>query len=81
MIFISAIGVYRSAKQLMAMSLFSAGGRTSITRAAEVDPGNYRIQMRLARMGGRARCEHARAAHELFPTARAAAQVGRGCGK
>jgi O-antigen ligase len=81
MIIVSAIGVYRSAKQLMAMNLFNAGGRTSITRAAEMDPGNYRIQMRLARMGGHARCEHARAAHELFPTARAAAQVARGCGK
>ncbi|HEX3068150.1 MAG TPA: O-antigen ligase family protein [Thermoanaerobaculia bacterium] len=81
MIVISAIGVYRSAKQLIAMNLFSAGGRVSITRAAEMDPGSYRIQMRLARMGGRARCEHARAAHELFPTARAAAQVARGCGK
>ena len=79
MILVSGIGVYRSAKQLMAMSLFSAGGRASITHAAEMDPGNYRIQMRLARMGGRAHCEHARAAHELFPTARAAAQVARGC--
>jgi hypothetical protein len=79
MILVSAIGVYRSVRQLVAMNLFSAGGRTSITRAAEMDPGNYRIQMRLARMGGHTRCEHARAAHELFPTARAAAQVARGC--
>ena len=53
--------------------------RASLVRAAQIDPGNYRLQMRLARMGGRARCEHARAAHALFPTALAAAAETRGC--
>lgn len=81
MVVVSAIGVYRSSAQLIAMNYFEAGGRASITRASQIDPGNYRIQMRLARLGGRARCEHARAARELFPTAKAAAQVARGCGK
>jgi O-antigen ligase len=81
MVIVSAIGAFRSGAQLVAMNFFAAGGRAAITRASEIDPGNYRIQMRLARMGGRARCEHARAARELFPTAKAAAQVARGCGK
>ena len=81
MIVLSGIGAFRSGAQLVAMNLFAAGGRASITRASQIDPGNYRIQMRLARMGGRTRCEHARAARELFPTAKAAAQVSRGCGK
>ena len=52
-----------------------------LIRAAQIDPGSYRLQMRLARMGGRARCEHARAAHALFPTAFAPAEAGHGCGK
>jgi O-antigen ligase len=81
MMIVSAIGAYRSVAQLVAMNLFAAGGRASIVRAAQIDPGNYRIQMRLARLGGRARCEHAHAARDLFPTAKAAAQVARGCGK
>jgi O-antigen ligase len=79
MLIVSAIGVYRSAAQLTAMNLFASSSRASITRAAQIDPGNYRIQMRLARMGGHTRCEHARAARDLFPTAKAAAQVARGC--
>ena len=64
----------------MAMDIFAThSDRASLLRAAQIDPGNYRLQLRLARMGGRTRCEHARAAHALFPTARAAADAARGC--
>jgi hypothetical protein len=58
------------------------GDRASLLRAAHFDPGNYRTQLRLGRMGGRAqRCEHARAAHDLFPHAQAAIDAARGCGR
>ncbi|HEY6138281.1 MAG TPA: O-antigen ligase family protein [Thermoanaerobaculia bacterium] len=77
---IAALGAARSGAQLAAMQIFVAhGDRASLTHAAQIDPGNYRLRLRLARMGGRARCEHARAARELYPTAGAAAQVSRGC--
>jgi O-antigen ligase len=79
---LSIAGVVRSMSQIMAMDIFAAhSDRASLTRASQIDPGSYRVQMRLARMGGRARCEHARAAHALFPTAFAPAEAGRGCGK
>jgi O-antigen ligase len=77
---IATLGAARSAAQIAAMQVSETrGDRASLTRAAQIDPGNYRLQLRLARMGGRARCEHARAAHELYPNAGAAQQVSRGC--
>jgi len=79
---LSIYGVVRSASQIMAMDIFVTNSdRASLTRAARIDPGNYRLRLRLAHMGGRARCEHARAAHALFPSARAAIDASRGCGK
>jgi hypothetical protein len=79
---LSIAGVVRSASQIVAMDIYAThSDRASLTRAAQIDPGSYRLQMRLARMRGRARCEHARAAHALFPTALAAAAEARGCGK
>jgi hypothetical protein len=75
-------GVVRSASQLVAMDLYAThSDRASLVSAARIDPGNYRLRLRLAHMGGRARCENARAAHALFPSARAAADASRGCGK
>src|SRR5207248_7162937 len=77
---LSIAGVVRSSSQIVAMDIFAThSDRASLVRAAQIDPGNYRLQMRLARMGGRGRCEHARAAHALFPTALAAAAEARGC--
>jgi len=77
---VAALGAARSAAQIVAMPMYEThGDRATLTRAAQIDPGNYRLQLRLARMGGRARCEHARAAHELYPTAGAAAQLTHGC--
>ena len=81
-IVICALGAVRSASELTAMRIYATrSDRASLTRAAQIDPGNYRIQMRLAHLGGRGRCEHARAARALFPNAKAAAEVARGCGK
>jgi O-antigen ligase len=73
-------GAAKSAGQLAAMALYAQGGRESLERAARLDPGSYRIHLRLARTGGRAsRCEHARKAHALFPEAEAARRLARRC--
>jgi O-antigen ligase len=80
-IVIAAAGAARSAAQLVAMDIYSMkGDRTSLARAAQIDPGNYRLQLRLARMG-KLRCDHARAAHALFPSAGAARDLARQCGR
>ena len=73
---ISAIGAFRSGSQIVAMEMYTTGGRAALERASQIDPGNYRIHMRLA-----SRCEHARAAHALFPNAEAAKSAARRCGK
>ena len=79
-IVISAIGAARSAAQLVAMHIYATrGDRASLERAATIDPGNYRVQLRLARIARRTRCEHAIAAHDLFPTAEAARAAASGC--
>jgi O-antigen ligase len=77
---ITIAGAVRSTTQIIAMDIFAThSDRGALVRAAQIDPGNYRLQLRIARMGGRTRCEHARIAHDLFPTARAAADASRGC--
>jgi hypothetical protein len=77
---LSIAGVVRSTSQIVAMDIYAThGDRASLERAAAIDPGSYRLRMRLARMRGRARCAHARAAHGLFPAASAAAAEVRGC--
>ena len=78
---IVALGAARSAAQLTAMQIYAThGDRASLMRAAQIDPGNYRLRLRLARLGRRQqRCEHARAAHALFPSAEAARDAKRGC--
>lgn len=78
----AAIGAARSAAQLVALEIYSSrGDRESLQRAARIDPGNYRIRLRLARGGNRKqRCEHALAARSLFPNAQAARGLARGCG-
>jgi len=72
-IVISALGAFRSASQIVAMEMYASG--VSLQRASQIDPGNYRIHMRLAR-----RCAHARAAHALFPNAEAARAASGRCG-
>ncbi|HSY48890.1 MAG TPA: O-antigen ligase family protein [Thermoanaerobaculia bacterium] len=79
---LSIAGIVRSTEQLTAMEIYAAhSDRASLVRAAGIDPGNFRLRLRLARLGGRARCENARAARALFPSARAAVDASRGCGK
>lgn len=81
LIVIAGLGAVRSAMQLTAMQIYAThGDRASLVRAAQIDPGNYRLRLRLARMGRRQqRCEHALAARALFPNADAARAASRGC--
>jgi hypothetical protein len=67
----SGLGAARSAAQLIAMDIFATrGDRAALERASQIDPGNYRLHARLARIArGESRREHARAAHALFPHA------------
>jgi O-antigen ligase len=82
-IVIAAIGAARSTAQLVAMQMYaSRGDRASLANASRIDPGNFRLHLRLARSGPRReRCAHAAAAHALFPSSRAAADASRSlCG-
>jgi hypothetical protein len=84
---LGALAVWRSASQLAAMSIFSNSTRTSrLERASALDPGNYRIHLRLAegylRRGSCARARlHASAARDLFPSAPAPRRVLSRCGR
>lgn len=82
-VILAALGAVHSAMKLTGMEISGThGDRASLLRAAHFDPGNYRTQLRLGRMGGRAqRCEHARAARDLYPHAQAAIDAARGCGR
>lgn len=72
---IGALAVVRSYSQLSAMALFNNGTRaTQLERASALDPGSYRIHVRLAQSyllrGNCARVRaHADAAHALLPNA------------
>ncbi len=82
LVVLAGLGAVRSAMQLTAMQIYATrGDRASLVRAAQIDPGNYRLRLRLARSGRRQqRCDHARAAHALYPNAEAARAASRGCG-
>lgn len=75
---IALAGAAYSAAELFSMQALVSGRRDALERAAQIDPGNYRVQLRLGR-GGKHRCEHADAAHALFPTSVEAARLSRGC--
>ena len=84
LLFISGIGVLRSAAQLTGMGVYAnTTSNAWLGRAAMIDPGNYDLHVRLARRGsglGRAeRCDHATAARDLFPNARQARNLSSGC--
>ncbi|HEX8619706.1 MAG TPA: O-antigen ligase family protein, partial [Thermoanaerobaculia bacterium] len=68
---LATLGAVRSARQLAAMEIFATrSDRASLERAANLDPGNFRLHLRLARSGKRQqRCEHAEAARALYPHA------------
>jgi O-antigen ligase len=82
---LGGLALVRSAAQLGAMSIFSTTTRTTqLERASTLDPGSYRIQVRLAdgyaRRGSCARVRsHANAAHQLFPNAPQPKRLLRDC--
>jgi O-antigen ligase len=74
----------RAAGQAGAMALFSTGRASTIARAGELDPGSYRIQLRLAELARqRGRCAavrtHAGAAAALMPEAPAPRRLLAAC--
>ncbi|MDB4884929.1 MAG: hypothetical protein JWN79_367 [Gemmatimonadetes bacterium] len=83
---VTVTAALRSAAQLSAMALFSTTTRTtSLERASQLDPGNYRIHVRLATgYLNRGSCTKARAhatsARALFPNAPAPKRILRSCG-
>jgi hypothetical protein len=82
-----AIAIARSATQAAAMATFSSSTRASVLeKAAKLDPGSYRIRVRLAsayaRRGSCAKARpHARAAKALFPNASEPKALLSQCGK
>jgi hypothetical protein len=83
------IAIVRSASQVVAMALYVAATRTGVNDhtlelATRMDPGSYRIQLRLAesyahgRSCARAR-PHVAAARALFPNAPAPRHVLAEC--
>ncbi len=80
---LAGFAAVRSAGQWTAMSIYQADtSREALERAAVLDPGNYRVHLRLAQRSRRnreVRCKHALAARALFPEAAAAQQAARGC--
>ena len=80
------IAVGRSAFQLAAMAVFSSTSRAALLeRSASLDPGNYRIQTRLAQAYlSRGDCRHAlphaRAARALYPNAGEPRRLLASCG-
>jgi O-antigen ligase len=78
----AGVAAVRSGAQLAAIHVFETrSDRASLERAARLDPGNYRLHVRLARSarGREQRCAHAVAATGLYPHAQAARQLSRGC--
>jgi hypothetical protein len=74
-----AMGVVRSASQLAAMHLYAThSDRATLEFASRLDPGSYKLHLRLAQRG-KQRCGHARAAHALYPQADAARRLAREC--
>jgi O-antigen ligase len=89
LVVIAAIGtliVVRSGGQLAAMSLYATSARSAVLeRASAMDPGSYRIHVRLAQLYiGRGDCKrgrvHANAAKQLFPSSPAAKRLVASCG-
>lgn len=83
---IGAVAASRSALQCAAMDAFNASSRTTaIERAAQLDPGSYRIRMRLAESYfARGNCKGAahaaRDARRLFPNAPRPKEYLAACG-
>jgi len=84
---LGGLAILRSGRQVAAMAVFEASTRAGrMERAAELDPGNYRIRMRLADgYARRGSCRnvrtHAEAARALFPNAAAPKRLLAACRK
>jgi O-antigen ligase len=82
---LGALVVYRSTAQLGAMSVYSTGPDLDAhEQASRIDPGNYRIHMRLAEVHARqGRCDrakrHAQRAQKLLPSAPAPRRIVAEC--
>ncbi len=78
--------VVRSSGQLAAMAAYATSTRAAVLeRASTLDPGSYRIHVRIAQLyAGRGDCKrarpHARAARALFPESPTAKRLVRACG-
>ena len=83
---VTTVAGARSIAQLAAMSIVSTTSRTgSLERAAQLDPGSYRIHARLAQLYvGRGECRrslvHASAARRQFPSSPVARRLLAACG-
>jgi O-antigen ligase len=83
---VAVLVLARSGSAVAAMAVYShARGSGGFEQAARLDPGNYRIRMRLATAyAERGRCRqvraHAGAAHDLFPSAPEPRRLLRACG-
>ena len=84
---LGGLSIARSSTQLAAMAVYESTTRAGrVERAAELDPGSYRIHLRLAESyAKRGSCAnvrvHAGAARELYPNAAAPKRLLRGCGR
>jgi O-antigen ligase len=82
---VAAFGAFtvKSAAQLMAMGIYDGANTVGdLKQAASLDPGSYRIQLKLARSAGtcETRRAAAEAAHSLFPQAAAPKGLRTSCG-
>ena len=81
--FVALVGTVRSASQIFSIAAYVDENSAWMRTAALIDPGNYRLQLKLSRSGGgrsrQVRCEHGLAARALFPNARAARNAADGC--
>jgi hypothetical protein len=86
-IVVGSLAILHSALELSAMSAFASSSRISaVSRAAALDPGDYRIRLRAAQAYiARGECAsarpHARAARQLFPSSSAARRAVAACGR
>ena len=82
---LGGLAITRSTTQVAAMSVFESSTRTNVAeRASQLDPGSYRIHLRLAEAYARRRScvnvrRHADAARALFPNAAAPRRLSAAC--
>ncbi len=82
LVVLAGVGAVRSAGQVGAIGIYATQrGSGWLSFASGLDPGNYRLHVRLAReSGSRAkRCRHAHTAHKLYPSAAEARALDRRC--